>query len=152
MGGELTAEDRCDFMGHSRNLDYAKAAKALDLDGFEGLATVAAVILLRLDDVAGRGDMARRVVREADMAVRDVLVLVCTRDVMIEALNHQDIPAILKERILTAFQGCIRDHIYNDLSTGKYHLFNEGRKFSRRRARGRTRRPGRMQKTDSESD
>ena len=148
-GGELTAEDRCDLVGHSQILDYAKA---LDLDGFEGLATVAAVILLRLDDIAGRGGVARRAVNDAAVAVRNVLILVCTRDVMIEALNHQGIPAILRERILTAFQGCIRDHIYSDLGTAKYHLFNEGRKFSRRRARGPERRRGRMQKADAESD
>ena len=128
-GGELAAEDRCELVGHSQNLDYAKA---LDLDGFEGLATVAAVILLRLDDIAGRGDMARRAVREAEVAVRDMLILVCTRNMMIEELCRQGLPDILKVRILAAFQGRIREHIFSDLGTSKYHLFCEGRKFSNR--------------------
>ena len=106
---------------------------------------VAAVILLRLDDIAGHGDMARRAVREAEMAVREVLILVCTRNVMIEELSRQGIPAILKMRILTAFQGRIREHIFSDLGTAKYHLFCEGRKFSfRRRKRAKERGGSRM--------
>ena len=127
--GELTAEDRCTLTRHARNLHYARA---LDLDGFEGLATVAAVILLRLDDIAGRGDMARRAVREAEVAVRDMLILVCTRNMKIEELCRQGLPDILKVRILAAFQGRIREHIFSDLGTSKYHLFCEGRKFSKR--------------------
>ena len=130
-GGELTAEDREDLTVHSRNL---QDAKELDSGGFEGLATVVALILLRLDDIAGRGDMARRAVGDAEIAVRDLMILVCSRDMMAEAFRYQGMPDILKERIKTAFQGCIiREHIFSDLGTAKYHIFNEGRKFSRRR-------------------
>ena len=131
-GGELTAEDRCELAGHSQNLD---CATALDLEWFDALPTTAAFVLLRLDVIAGHGDMARRAVREAERAVGDVLILVCTRDMMSEALRLQGLPAILTERILTAFHGCVKDNIFSALGVAKYHLFNEGMKFSRRRAR-----------------
>ena len=126
---KLTAEHRGELVGLSQKLDHAKA---LEKDGLDELPTTAASILLRLDFIAGHGDVARRAVREAEMAVRDVLLLVCSRNVMSDTLAHQGMPDILRNRILTAFNGCLKQRIFTELGTAKYHLFNEGVKFNRR--------------------
>ena len=117
-------------MCRSQDLVYAFA---LDQAGGHGLPQLAAFILVSLDLIAGQGHEARRAVNKAIIAVQNGIILVCSRGLTLEDLGSQ--PSVLKQRIALLFPHCSNDERLSRLGVAKYHLFNEGNKFSRRRAR-----------------
>ena len=74
-------------------------------------------------------------VNKAIIAVQNVIILVCSRGLTLEDLGSQGMPSILKQRIALLFPESCNDERLSRLGVAKYHLFNEGTKFSRRRAR-----------------
>ena len=113
-------------------------AFALDQTGNGyGLPELAAFILISLDLIADQGDEAKRSVHEATQTVQNVIVLVCSRGLTIEELGHKGMPGVLRQRIATLFPGycCTDDRLLGRLGVAKYRVFNDGVKFSRRRAR-----------------
>ena len=122
------------LMWRSQELDHAFA---LDKAGMGGhwLPVLAAFILVTLDLIADQGDEAKRSVHEATQAVQDVIILVCCRGVTTEELGSQGMPKVLKQRLAFLFPGTCTDDRLSRLGTAKYHLFNEGVKFSRRPAK-----------------
>ena len=134
--GEIVKEQRIDitkeFACRSRGLAYAFA---LDQAGFDGFAEFAAWILIGLYILSLQGDEARRAVTPAMKPMQNVLMLVVCRGLTLEELGSQGLPVVVKERLAILFLGCMNEQILSRLGVAKYHLFNDGVKFSRRRAR-----------------
>ena len=127
LGGKLGELLMC----RSQDLAYAFV---LDQAGGHGLPQLAAFILVSLDLIAGQGHEARRAVNKAIIAVQNVIILVCSRGLTLEDLGSQGLPGVLKERIALLFPECCNDERLSRPGVAEYHLFNEGKKFSRRRA------------------
>ena len=121
-------------MWRSQELDHAFALDKAGMGGY-WLPVLAAFILVTLDLIADQGDEAKRSVHEATQAVQDVIILVCCRGVTTEELGSQGMPKVLKQRLAFLFPGTCTDDRLSRFGTAKYHLFNEGVKFSRRPAK-----------------
>ena len=132
--GGLTDEHRSELEKLSRELSNA-LAHSDDLLRFESLAEQAALSFTRLDSIASHGDGPRRAVRKAVRCMQNILTLVCCRGLTPEELGHQGVPAPMRAKIATV---CIKFMLDEESTiarcgTAKYRLFNDGRKFSRRR-------------------
>ena len=111
-------------------------AFALDQTGNgHGLPELAAFILVCLDLIAGLGDEAKRSVREATQTVQDVIILVCCRGLTTEELGSRGMPQVLKQRLAFLFPEYYNTERLSRLGVAKHRVFNDGEKFSRRRAR-----------------
>ena len=129
LGGKLGELLMC----RSEELVYAFA---LDEAVGHGLPQFAAFILVSLDLIADQGREARKAVHEAIIAAQNVIILVCSRGLTLADLGSQGMPSVLKQRIALLFSlDSYHDERLSRLGVAKYHLFNEGTKFSRRKAR-----------------
>ena len=85
--------------------------------------------------MAGKGEGARAGLRTAIKSVSDVIMLVSCRTLTSEELASQGMPVVLKKRLLALFPWCREEERFSRFGDSKYHLFNDGGKFSRRWAR-----------------
>ena len=132
--GGLTDEHRSELLKLSRELSNALAHHD-EAVRFDSLAEQAARSLTRLDRIASHGDGPKRAVRRAVRSMQNILTLVCAQGLTLEELGHQGVPAPMKAK-MTAM--CIKlaldeGNLIARCGTAKYRLFNDGKKFSRRR-------------------
>lgn len=132
--GGLTDEHRSELAKLSRGLSNAFAHPS-DFLRFESLAEQAAWSFTRLDSIASHGDGPIRAVRKAVRCMQNVLTLVCARGLTPEELGHQGVPVPMRANIVAVCRKFQLDEEGTIARCGiaKYRLFNDGRKFSRRR-------------------
>jgi len=132
--GGLTDEHRSELLKLSRELSNALAHPD-DLVRFDSLADQAVISLTLLDRIASHGDGPKRAVRKAVRSMQNILTLVCAHGLTLEELGHQGVLAPMKATITAVCLKLAFDEAHTIARCGiaKYQLFNDGRKFSRRR-------------------
>ena len=120
-------------------IEIAKLSRALSV-----LPQQAAYTLVRLEVMQSHGDGPRRALAEAVRMIQNVLVLACSREVALVDLRERGIPVALRARLAQvcreAMGGATCDAdaleaLISRCGVAKHHLFCNGVKFSRRRAK-----------------
>lgn len=133
LSDEFIGKHRYDFDKLSRELNAA-------VESAESIAKQAGHAIVELAAIQ-RGALSKednRAVRNAGNVMQNLVVLACSLELTAEefaTLQRQGLPDSMKARIASVLPGDAADDLMSRLGVAKYHLFTDGAKFSRRRAR-----------------
>ena len=140
LTGSVLEQHRSALAMQAQELKNAVAS-----DSWESLAAKAANTIVLIHTIAGCGDGPRRAVGVLMQPLQNALVLAMSlglTDADFALLHSQGLPPPLKTQVVSLFHQALREptvdeieNLMSRLGVAKYHLFNKGKKFSRRAKR-----------------